>query len=82
MKHVTYSMHFTRFSFIFLIFFFWLNLITASSHRNDMRGTQGKGRVALFQSHHKQFADDTCHVLVFNRGSRLFVLNVQTTCQI
>lgn len=43
---------------------------------------QGKGSIALFQSHHEDYTDDTCHVLVFKRGSWLFVLNVQTTCQI
>lgn len=46
-----YALH--KVFLFFLIFFFWLNLITASSHINDMRGTQGKGTVALFQSHHK-----------------------------
>lgn len=68
MKYATYSIHFTRFSLIFLVFFL-LNLITASSHINDMRGPQGRGPVALFQSHYEDYADDTCHVLVLNRGS-------------
>lgn len=35
-----------------------------------------------FQWHQEWYADDALHVLVFNSGSWLFVLNVHTTCQI